>query len=319
MENRSLTAIAGLAVGHAGDDRGATGCTVVTGPFAAGVDIRGLATGTREITTLSQLHLVERCDAILLTGGSAFGLAAADGVVRWLEEKGAGFPTPGGRVPIVPAAVVYDLATGEPGIRPDSAMGYAAATAAVADPVPEGQVGAGTGATVGKLRGQAGAEPGGIGCWAETEGGPAVAALAVVNAFGDVLDGEGAILAGTRDAAGEHIGTARALGTVANAPDFGASGGETPPRPGENTTLAIVATEAPLNRAALTVLARQAMNAIVRRISPSNTQYDGDIVFAISPAGASAPAPAPTSAAEMLALGVRAQAVLERALERAVQ
>ncbi|MFQ5745669.1 MAG: P1 family peptidase [Gemmatimonadota bacterium] len=316
--NRSLTAIPGLAVGHSQDVRGGTGCTVVTGPFAAGADVRGLGTGTREIETLSPLHLVGRCDAILLTGGSAFGLAAADGVVRWLEERGIGYETPGGPVPIVPAAVIYDLVEGEPGIRPDAEMGYTAAEAATRDPVPEGRVGAGTGATVGKLRGRAGAELGGLGCWAEAGSGFAVAALAVVNAFGDVRDGAGSILAGTRDEAGRHLDTARALAALERGPEFGGESPGADPRPGLATTLAVVATDAALDRPALTVVARQAMNAIARRISPSNTQYDGDVVFAVSPAGAGGPAGPSVSAAEVLAIGVRAQAVLERAIERAV-
>ncbi len=321
-DNRTLTAVPGIAVGHAQDAGAATGCTVVLGPFTAAVEVRGLATGSRELDALSPLHLVPTCDAILLTGGSAFGLAAADGVVRWLEERGRGFPTRAAIVPIVPAAVIYDLGLGDAAIRPDAAMGYAAAAAASGAPVPEGSVGVGAGASVGKLQLE-GLERAGVGTWSESarSGGRAgdrahlVAALAVVNAFGDVLDDRGRIVAGARAPDGGFLDTARAI-RDGRVPDWLA-------RPGESTTLAIVATDAPLTKLQLRVVARQAMNALVRRISPANTPFDGDIVFAVSTTvsaerGGGMEHGADVPPIEVLALGLRAQHALERALERAV-
>ncbi|MFQ5889108.1 MAG: P1 family peptidase [Gemmatimonadota bacterium] len=304
--NRTLTAIPGIAVGHAHDTAAATGCTAVLGPFVAAADVRGLATGTREMDALSPLHITTRCDAILLGGGSAFGLAAADGVSRWLEERGRGFPTRGGVVPIVPAAVIYDLGTGRADVRPDSGMGRAAAATASTDPVAEGRVGAGAGATVGKLHGGEASEPAGLGGWAERFAEGTVAALVVVNAFGDVLDAEGRIIAGTRGADGGFLDTARAIRSSAPREGFGA--------PGESTTLAVVATDAPLGKRELQIIARLAMNGIVRRISPSNTPFDGDVVFAVSPNGPPGAEPEP---GEVMAIGLRAQAVLEHAIERA--
>lgn len=311
LSNRTLTAVSGVAVGHAEDGEARTGCTVVVGPFRAAVDVRGLATGTRETDALSPLHVVPACDAILLTGGSAFGLAAADGVVRRLEEEGKGFETRAARVPIVPAAVVYDLAVGQATRRPDAEMGYRAAATAGDGPSPEGTVGVGAGATVGKLRGMEHAEPAGVGGWAERAAdGSTVAALAVVNAFGDVLDGRGEILAGCRDERGDFLDTARALREGARPPGFSA------PEPGSNTTLGVVATDLPLERAQLQVVARLAMNAIVRRVSPANTPFDGDVVFAVSTAGDAA---GRIGAEEVLVAGLRAQAALERAIERSVR
>jgi len=309
IPNRTLTAIPGIAVGHAHDLAAATGCTAVLGPFRAAVDVRGLATGMREVGVLSPLHLVTACDAILLTGGSAFGLAAADGVVRWLEERGRGFPTGDAVVPIVPAAVIYDLGVGDGHVRPDAEMGYAAAASASEDPVSEGRVGCGAGATVGKLRGAESLEPGGVGSWAEGGEEGTVAALVVVNAFGDVLDAQGRIVAGARSEQGTHLDTARALRAGAAPAGLANVSGT-----GRNTTLAVVATDVPLEKRALQVIARQAMNGLVRRISPCNTPFDGDVVFAVSPAAR----PEPLSAADLLCVGARVQAALETAIERAV-
>lgn len=323
----TLTAVPGLRVGHADDREARTGCTVVMGPFRAAVEVRGLATGSRELDALSPLHVVPRCDALLLTGGSAFGLAAADGVVAWLEERGRGFPTSAATVPIVPAAVLYDLAVGDPSVRPGPAMGRAAAEAASDAPVAEGPVGAGCGATVGKLRGGGTGDPSGVGSWADDEEGPAVAALAAVNAFGDVVDAEGGILAGARDEDGELLDTARALRSGRVPPGFGRSpdegagpaGPDGDPSPAggaaENTTLAVVATDAPLDRGRLRVVARQAMNGLVRRVRPAATPFDGDMVFALSTAGEAGDLPP----AEVLRVAVRAEAALERAVERAVR
>jgi len=307
-----ITAVPGIRVGHATDAAARTGCTVILGPFRAACEVRGLATGTRELEALSPLHLVARPDAILLTGGSAFGLAAADGVVRWLEERGAGYDVGVARVPIVPAAVIFDLAVGDAARRPDAAMGRAACDAASAGDVAEGPVGAGTGATVGKVRGLAGAMPGGVGTWAESVAGYTVGALAVVNAFGDVLDAQGRILAGARDEEGRFLDTARTLREGRIPGDFARLARGAPP--GTNTTLAVVATDAPLPRTALEALARAAGTALARRISPVHTPYDGDVVFAVS----TAPAAHELTPGTLLTLGVAAAYTLERAIERAV-
>ncbi len=313
--NRTLTAIRGIAVGHAEDAEAATGCTAVLGPFAAAVDVRGLATGSRELEVLSPRHVVPICDAILLTGGSVFGLAAVDGVVRWLEERGRGYQTSAAVVPIVPAAVIYDLGRGRPDVRPGPEMGYRAAAAASTAPVPEGRVGAGTGALVGTLYGPEHADAGGVGCWAEPDDEGTVAALAVVNAFGDVRDAHGAIIAGCRADSGSFVDTAAAL-RRGGSPGLGTAPRRPIPGSGaESTTLAVVAVEAPLDRTSLQLIARQSMNALVRRIVPSNTTFDGDLVFAVSPTDRE---PAPPSRAALLRLALRTEWALEQAIERAV-
>lgn len=305
---RSLTSVPGVAVGHADDPKARTGCTVILGPFRAAVETRGLATGTREVDALSELHVVPACQAILLTGGSAFGLAAADGVSGWLEGRGLGFPTGAARVPIVPAAVLYDLAVGRSDVRPDAAMGRRACEAADEGPVREGRVGAGCGATVGKLGGPEHADPGGLGCWAVTGGGTTVSALAVVNAFGDVVDEDGGLVAGCRAPGRDLLDTAAALAAGALPDGYG------PPGSGESTTLAVVATDAPLGKRDLRILARQAMNGLIRRLRPAATSFDGDLVFAVSTGDEEVPA----SHADLLTLGARAEAAVSRAVLRAV-
>jgi L-aminopeptidase/D-esterase-like protein len=285
---------------------------VILGPFTAAVEVYGLATGSRELDALSPRHLVPVCDGLLLTGGSAFGLAAADGVVQWLEERGRGFPTSVARVPIVPAAVIYDLEIGRADRRPDSEMGWAAATAATDAPVEEGRVGAGTGATVGKVLGISSAQRAGVGVWAERRDGSTVAALAVVNAFGDVRDAAGRVVAGCRTEDGSFLDTARALreGEVAE-------GGF---RPIQSTTLAVVATDVPLDKSQLALIARLASAAVARRITPSGTPFDGDIVFALSTGRAETEAAGGVelSPTQLLALALRAQDALERSIERSV-
>jgi L-aminopeptidase/D-esterase-like protein len=306
----SLTFVPGLRVGHASDEQARTGCTVVLGPFRAACDVRGLATGTRELDALSPHHLVPVVDAILLTGGSAFGLDAATGVMRWLEERGAGFDTGFARVPIVPAAVLYDLSEGRADRRPDAALGRAACAAASVHDVAEGRVGAGTGATVGKLLGHESAMPGGIGSWALESAGFRVGALVAVNAFGDVLSADGRIIAGARAPDGHFLDTARTLRESGADRGFGTSR----PLPGTSTTLAVVATDAPLTRTALQMLARMAGTALARRIAPVNTPFDGDVVFALS-TGATTTELSP---GRLLALGAAAGHALETAIERAV-
>ena len=280
------------------------------GPFRGACVVSGLATGTRELDVLNPSHLVESIDALLLTGGSAYGLGAADGVVAWLRERGLGFATPAAAVPIVPAAVIYDLGVGRADRWPDAAMARAACDAAAAAPIAEGGVGVGTGATVGKLLGMERAARGGVGSAvddADGTGASVVAAMAVVNALGDVLDGHGGILAGPRLDDGSlaaSVDLIRRRGAEAFA-------GAIPP---SNTTLAVVATDAPLGRTALTALARMAGTALPRRISPVHTPFDGDITFALSTAAE----PRRFTPPELFALGVRAASALERAIERAV-
>ena len=198
--NATLTAVPGIRVGHITDRDGATGCTVVLCPdgTVGGVDVRGGAPGTRETDLLHPAHLVDRVHAVVLSGGSAFGLATADGVMRWLAERGVGWATPAGPVPIVPAAILYDLSIGAPA-KPDAAMGYAACEAASDAPVEQGSVGAGTGCRIGAMMGNELATKGGIGSACIDLGdGLLVAALVAVNAAGDVLDEDGRILAGLR-------------------------------------------------------------------------------------------------------------------------
>jgi len=296
--------VPGIEVGHATAYGGRSGCTVVLGPFRAVAEVRGLATGSRELHVLHPEHLVQRVDAILLTGGSAFGLAAADGVVRWLSESGRGFDTGVVRVPIVPAAVIFDLRPHH--TRPDAETGHEACVEARPGHPPEGLVGAGAGATVGKVAGPDAAMAGGFGAWSEEVDGHRVGALVVVNGLGDVLDGQGRIVAGARGPDGfldsaEQLRRGGVPGTVELAP-------------GTNTTLAIVATDAPLSRVALARLVRVAANALPRRIDPVHTPFDGDVVFAVS----TAEEEREPTAAEVLSLGAMAQHALEEAITRAV-
>jgi L-aminopeptidase/D-esterase-like protein len=305
----ALTSVDGLLVGHATDREAGTGCTVVLGPpegMAGAASVRGRATGTRELDALSPRHLVPGIHAILLTGGSAFGLGAADGVMRWLAEKGRGFDVGVGVVPIVPAAVVFDLAiVGRPDRWPGPAEGYQACEAAVGS-VAEGSVGAGTGVTVGKVTGPDGAMKSGVGTWAEQRGDFTVGALAVVNAFGDVRDGDGNIIAGARRE-GEFVDARRYLA------DGGAPGGSFA-QAGANTTLVVVGTDAHLSRAELAETAAMSVDAMAQRVTPVGTQFDGDIVFAVSTEKITGVSPI---AVEMLAQGVVAMAI-ERAVRTAV-
>lgn len=283
----TLTAVSGIRVGSATHPEGGTGCTVVIGPFRGAVHVSGMATGTRDLDALSPYHIVEEIHAILLTGGSAFGLEAAYGVMSWLEGHGIGHPTRGGVVPIVPGAVIFDLQVGSP--RPDAALGAAACEAATSDAVESGLVGAGTGATVGKMGGPETAAPGGLGSAAVQSGEYMVAALTVVNSVGDVLGADGTIIAG------------------------GGSGSEGP-SPLENTTLSVIATDAPLSRVDLGRVARMASTALARRISPVNTPYDGDVTFTVS---TTRPV-AELDSRSVLVLGVAARDALELAIEDAV-
>lgn len=299
--------VPGLAVGHAHAYGGRTGCTVILGPFRGAVEVRGQATGSRELGVLDPHHLVPSVDAILLTGGSAFGLAAADGVMNWLEGKGRGYDTGVIRVPIVPAAVIFDLHAHA--TRPDAETGAGACGDAREGWPAEGRVGAGAGATVGKALGVGGSMPGGVGAWAEDAGPYRMGAVAVVNALGDVLDASGRIVAGARGPDGAFLDTAAFL--------RGGAGGRGEMRAlaaGANTTLAVVATDAPLSRVDLGRVARVASNALARRISPVGTPFDGDVVFAVS----TSPAPGDLTSTEVLAFAAAAQHALEAAITRAV-
>lgn len=290
----SLASVPGLRVGHWTHVDAGTGCTVVLceAGAIAGVDVRGAAPGTRETDLLRPGNLVERVHAILLSGGSAFGLDAASGVMRYLEERGVGFATPAGVVPIVPAAVLFDLNVGSAAIRPDAAAGYAACLAAGAD-VQEGCVGAGTGATVGKWAGPQHARKAGVGTAARTlAGGHVVAALAAVNAVGSVYD--------------------PASGVVVAGPD-GAPDEVPPLLGGTNTTLVVVATTAPLEKAAANRLATVAQDGLALAIRPAHTAYDGDTVFALS-----LPQPG-AQPCDPLLLGSAAVEVVARAIVRSVQ
>ncbi len=299
----TLTAVPGIRVGHAEVPGGGSGCTAVLGPFRGAAVVRGMATGTRELGVLSPRHLVDRVNALLLTGGSAFGLAAADGVVEWLEEEGEGFDTGVARVPIVPAAVIFDLASHVS--RPGRKEGRAAAEEASGDPVEEGRVGAGAGATVGKLLGARGSVAAGIGSTAREWGGGTVGALVVVNALGDVVAEDGRVLAGARTPDGARPGSDRIVLQRS---------AEVAGMPGANTTLAVVATDLPLGRVDLGKLAEMTSSAFPRAISPVNTPFDGDVVFALSTADTETVLP-PN---EMLALGVVARTLTEAAIRRAV-
>lgn len=298
----------GLVVGHATDVNGVTGCTVVrgaSGAFRCGVHVPGRATGTRELALLDPAHLVSRVDAILLSGGSAYGLDAAAGAMRWMEEQGRGFPVGAGVVPIIPGAVIFDLAPlGRFDARPTPAMAYDACQQAVAEPA-EGSVGAGTGATVGKVAGPAGSMKGGVGCGAADAGSVSVRALAVVNALGDVRDANGRIVAGARDAKGLWLDSAAWLSRGVPEPARFESVA------GRNTTLCVVSTNVALDRVQLGALARAATAALYRRITPVGTSFDGDVVFATAPVDGIA---APPEQVEALAVYA-----LEMAIERAVR
>ena len=310
-EQLTIRDVPGIRVGHATDAVGMTGCTVllVDGGAVAGVDVRGFAPGTRETDLLRPAALVERIHAICLAGGSAFGLAAADGVMRYLSERGVGFDTGARPVPIVPAAILFDLLVGSPTAAPGADDGYAAAEVAERGDGPlEGRVGAGTGATVGKLAGPDRASPGGVGTAAiRLANGTTVGALAITNAVGNVIGRNGEILAGVRDGAGGFLDGSALL--LAGPPP-----GQVPPA-GTNTTLAVVATDATLDRAQCQRLAVQAQDALALAISPVHTLLDGDTVFALS----TTRAPAPEGIGGLLSLGAAAVEVLRTAIERSVQ
>jgi len=304
---RGLTAIPGIRVGHASDPDALTGCTVILCEAGAvgGVDIRGSASETSSVDTLRAGHIAGQVHGIVLAGGSAFGLEAACGVRSYLERRGAGFQTGPAVVPIVPCAVLFDLGIGRADVRPTREMGEQAADAATADPVAEGAVGAGTGATVGKIFGMRQAMKSGVGSGqVACGGGVIVAALAVVNAFGDVRDpSTGKLIAGAlRDPGSLELADTEAV--------IQADGGLRTPFEPRNTTLVVVATNARLSKVEAAKLAQLAGLGLARTIYPVNTAFDGDVVFALSLGSAQA---------SVDALGVAAANAVAQAVVRAVK
>ena len=303
----SITRVAGIEVGHFTDTRRPTGCTVVMARegAVAGVDVRGAAPGTRETDLLHPSNLVDKVHAIMLAGGSAWGLEAATGAVRWLEERGVGLDVAVGRLPIVPAAVLFDLLVGDMRIRPDAAAGYAACAAASGADPAEGNVGAGTGAVVGKVFGIQHAMKGGVGTASITVDGVTVGALIACNALGDVIDPDTAqVMAGARTDDGRALrDTRRAL-----------LRGQ-PPQPllaGTNTTIGVVATDAILTKAQAHRLAIAAHDGLARSINPVHTMSDGDTLFSLGTGRAG-------KSLGMMVLATMAAEATARATVRAVQ
>jgi L-aminopeptidase/D-esterase-like protein len=305
----------GLAIGHASNATGATGCTVVRGiesPFRCAAHVLGRASGTREIHTGNAAHLVDRTDAVLLTGGSAYGLDSAAGVMRWMEERSRGFPTGPGVVPIVPAAVIFDLLPlGEFSARPTAEMAYTACNAASPHAIAEGSVGAGTGATVGKIGGALLAMKGGVGVASVEGNGVIAAAIVVTNAFGDVRDGAGNIIAGARREAGGFADAERLLRAESSDAPASRRFAEAATEGRRNTTLGLVAVSASLSKVQLAQLATATSAAFYRRITPCGTSFDGDVIFATCPLTGS---DAPMQVIEALAV-----AAMEQAIERSVR
>src|SRR6266849_1046192 len=305
---KGLTDVPGILVGHASDYDGLTGCTVMLceGGAVAGGDIRGSATGTQEWDLLNPLHVIDRIHAVVFAGGSAFGLEAASGVRRFLEHKGVGFPTGDARVPLVPCTILYDLGIGKASARPTREMGESAAAAATDKPVVEGAVGAGAGATVGKILGMRQAMKSGVGSFTveldRANAGVKVAALAVVNAVGDVRDpATGRIIAGARrgPSSMEFADSARVMKGAA-ASGFART----------NTTLVVVATNARLTKVEATKLAQFSHLGMARAINPVNTMSDGDLVIALSVGDGKAPVDS---------LGVAAAEAVAESIVRAVR
>lgn len=304
--------VPGILVGHDTDLDAITGCTVLlcASPAVGAVDVRGGAPATRETDLLSPVAMMRETHAIVLSGGSAFGLDAATGVMRELESRGVGYDVGIARVPIVPAAALFDLGIGRADVRPDAASGARALAAATSGSVAQGCVGAGTGASVGKRAGPEWATKGGIGSASASrpEDGYTVGALAAVNAYGDIYDAAtGRLVAGARDPSGR--GWLRQGDGAMPTPQAA---------PGANTTLVIVATNAPLNKADLTKVAQLAHDGLALAIRPAHTPMDGDIVFALSTGQNAASAP-PVDLRRLADIGAMAVEALSRAIVRAVQ
>jgi L-aminopeptidase/D-esterase-like protein len=313
--NNTITDIAGIEVGQVQDDEALTGCTVILcrKGAVAGVDVRGSAPGTRETDLLNPVNLVEKVHAVVLAGGSAFGLDAASGVMRYLDEIDIGFDTGAGKVPIVPAAILFDLNLGRGDVRPDAEMGYRAASSASTDAPAEGNVGAGAGATVGKIFGLKSAMKAGIGTASMQAGGLIVGALVAVNAFGDVINPRtGQIIAGARST---HLGplklgqedyfgdTLEIMKTFIGRTVLGFAAKA-------NTVIGVVATNANLTKAEATKVAQMAQDGVARAIRPAHTMLDGDTIFALATG---------EKKADPSTVGAFAAEVMSQAIVRAVQ
>jgi L-aminopeptidase/D-esterase-like protein len=308
----AITDVPGILVGHAQDITALTGCTVILCEQGAvgGVDQRGGAPGTREVDALHPMHLVSKVHGVVLAGGSAFGLEAATGVMRYLEERDVGFDTRIAKVPIVPAAILFDLGLGKADVRPDAAMGYLACQNASSNPPAEGNVGAGTGATVGKILGLGQCMKSGVGTASmEIGAGVIVAAIVAVNAFGDVIDPtNGQIIAGARSknvgplhigAPGYFADTLQVMQTLIGRTILGFGSRE-------NTVIGVVATNAKLDKEAINKVAQMAHDGLARTVRPAHTMLDGDTIFAL----ATGEHPADVTIVGAYAAEVFAQAIL---------
>lgn len=303
----SITDVPGIKVGHFTDSRRPTGCTVILTEAGAtgGVDVRGGAPGTRETDLLNPTNRVEKVHAVVLSGGSAFGLDTATGVMRYLEARGIGFDVGVARVPIVPAAVLFDLGVGDARIRPDADAGYAACEAASADAPAEGNVGAGAGATVGKLYGGKRAMKSGIGSASLSVGGVTIGAIVAVNAVGDVIDPRsGAVIAGARTADGKRLLDTRAAILSGELP--------TSMQTGAATTIGVIATDATLTKAEAQKIAQMAHDGLARSINPIHTLSDGDTIFTVATGVSKA-------RGNVMLLGVLAAEVMAMAVVRAAR
>ncbi len=301
----SITDVKGLKVGHASNFKGYTGCTVILCEDGAtcGIDIRGSASGTRQVDALGISHIVEHIHAILLSGGSSFGLDAATGVSRFLEEKGIGFDVGPTKIPIVPTAVIFDILFGDPKARPTQELGYEACMNA-GDIVEEGSIGVGTGAAVGKIFELSRAMKGGVGTSSIVmPDGLVVAGLVVVNAFGDIIDNvTGKIIAGARVAPDslEFANTVESIKKGVVKKQFGLV----------NTTLGVVATNAKFNKKEITKVAQMSQGGLIKTISPVHTTFDGDLVFALATG---------VCEADLNLVGVLGEFVIAEAIKRAVK
>lgn len=315
--NNAITDVPGIEVGQAQDDEALTGCTVVLcrKGAVAGVDVRGSAPGTRETDLLAPINLIDKVHAVVLAGGSAFGLDAAGGVMRYLDENNIGFDTGAGKVPIVPAAILFDLNLGRGDVRPDAEMGYRAAAAASGDAPAEGNAGAGTGASVGKIFGLKSAMKAGIGTASMHVGSLTVGAIMVVNSFGDVIDPQtGQIIVGARSInlgslklgdAGYFGDTLEIMKTFTDHTVLGFS-------TKSNTVIGVIATNAKLTKPEATKVAQMAQDGLARTIRPAHTMLDGDAIFAL----ATGEKKADPSTVGAFAAEVVAQAII-RAVQRA--
>jgi L-aminopeptidase/D-esterase-like protein len=310
--HKAITDVPGIKVGHATDKEALTGCTVVLCEDGAvgGVDQRGGAPGTRETDSMQPMHLVQKAHAVVLAGGSAFGLEAATGVMHYLEERGIGYDALVARVPIVPAAILFDLGVGDPSVRPDAAMGCAACQSADDGPVAEGNVGAGTGATVGKILGMGQAMKAGLGTASMDLGeGLVVGAIVAVNAFGDVMDPQtGRLMAGARAPDGQGFADTLAVmrNLVGKNLEFAGP---------KNTVIGVVATNARLNKEEANKVAQMAQDGLARTVRPAHTMFDGDTLFALAMGSNNGP----SMQADVNTVGAYAAEVVAEAIVRAIK